>query len=92
MIWAWPFMAVVFRRLRMVPSLPAIYAVSADNNVQASSAAPSRVASSAAGVIAVGSLIGGWLGAHYGRRLSPGALRAVIVAVGLIGLYRLLVV
>ena len=37
-------------------------------------------------------LVGGWLGAHYGRRLSPGALRAVIVVVGLIGLYRLLAV
>jgi uncharacterized protein (DUF433 family) len=44
------------------------------------------------GLIAVGSLVGGWLGAHYGRRLSPGALRAVIVVVGLIGLYRLLMV
>ena len=46
----------------------------------------------AAGLIAVGSLIGGFLGAHYGRRLSPNALRAVIVVVGLIGLYRLLTV
>lgn len=43
-----------------------------------------------AGLIAVGSLAGGWLGARYGRRLSPTALRAVIVVVGLIGLYRLL--
>ena len=39
-----------------------------------------------------GSLIGGFLGAHYGRRLSPNVLRAVIVVVGLIGLYRLLTV
>lgn len=46
----------------------------------------------AAGLIAIGSLIGGFLGAHYGRRLSPGVLRAVIVVVGLIGLYRLLTV
>ena len=46
----------------------------------------------AAGLIAVGSLIGGFLGAHYGRRLSPSALRAVIVVVGSIGLYRLLTV
>ena len=44
----------------------------------------------AAGLIAIGSLIGGFLGAHYGRRMSPGLLRAVVVAVGLIGLYRLL--
>lgn len=49
-----------------------------------------RISWVAAGLIAVGSLIGGFLGAHYGRRLSPGALRAVIVVVGLIGLYRLL--
>jgi uncharacterized protein len=45
-----------------------------------------------AGLIAVGSLIGGWLGARYGRRLSPNMLRATIVVVGLIGLYRLLAV
>jgi uncharacterized membrane protein YfcA len=45
-----------------------------------------------ASLIAGGSLIGGWLGAHYGRRLSPNALRATIVVVGLIGLYRLLAV
>lgn len=49
-----------------------------------------RISWAAAGLIAVGSLVGGFLGAHYGRRLSPGALRAVIVVVGLIGLWRLL--
>ncbi|MGI9125949.1 MAG: sulfite exporter TauE/SafE family protein, partial [Mycobacterium sp.] len=43
-----------------------------------------------AGLISVGSLVGGWLGARYGRRLSPAALRVFIVIVGLIGLYRLL--
>jgi len=48
-----------------------------------------RVSWAAAGLIALGSLVGGWLGARYGRRLSPNALRAVIVVVGLIGLYRL---
>jgi uncharacterized protein len=51
-----------------------------------------RISWLAAGLIAIGSLIGGFLGAHYGRRLSPNALRAVIVVVGLIGLYRLLTV
>jgi uncharacterized protein len=51
-----------------------------------------RISWQVAGLIAVGSLIGGWLGAHYGRRLSPNALRAAIVVVGLIGLYRLLTV
>lgn len=51
-----------------------------------------RISWAAAGLIAVGSLLGGFLGAHYGRRLSPAVLRAVIVVVGLIGLYRLLTV
>lgn len=49
-----------------------------------------RISWPVVGLIALGSLIGGWLGAHYGRRLSPTALRAAIVVVGLIGLYRLL--
>jgi uncharacterized protein len=47
---------------------------------------------SVAGLIAGGSLVGGWLGARYGRRLSPTALRAAIVVVGLIGVYRLVTV
>ncbi len=51
-----------------------------------------RISWLAAGLIAVGSLLGGFLGAHYGRRLSPNALRVVIVMVGLIGLYRLLTI
>ncbi len=51
-----------------------------------------RISWPAAGLIAVGSLVGGFLGAHYGRRLSPNALRAFIVVVGLIGLYRLLTI
>jgi uncharacterized membrane protein YfcA len=45
-----------------------------------------------AALIAGGSLIGGFLGSHYGRRLSPNVLRVAIVVVGLIGLYRLLAV
>ena len=51
-----------------------------------------RINWTAAALIAVGSLVGGFLGAHYGRKLSPNALRAVIVVVGLIGLYRLLTI
>jgi len=51
-----------------------------------------RISWPVAAVIAVGSLIGGVIGARYGRRLSPNALRATIVVVGLIGLYRLLTV
>jgi uncharacterized protein len=52
--------------------------------------ASDRIAWGAAGLIAVGSLIGGFVGAHYGRRLSPVALRACIVVLGLIALWRLL--
>lgn len=51
-----------------------------------------RISWEAAALIAAGSLIGGYLGGHYGRRLSPNALRAAILVVGLIGLYRLLAV
>ncbi len=38
----------------------------------------------AAGLIAIGSVIGGQLGATVGRRLPPTALRAVIVLVGIV--------
>lgn len=48
-----------------------------------------RISWPAAGLIAAGSLVGGLVGARYGRRLSGNALRATIVVVGLIGLYRL---
>ena len=51
-----------------------------------------RISWLVAGLIAAGSLIGGWIGARYGRRLSPNALRATIIVVGLIGLYRLITV
>ena len=41
------------------------------------------------GVIAVGSTIGAQMGARYGRRLNPKALRGLIVVVGLSALIRL---
>jgi uncharacterized protein len=44
----------------------------------------------AALLIAIGSTIGGVLGARYGRRLPPAALRAVIVAIGIFAIVRLL--
>jgi uncharacterized membrane protein YfcA len=44
----------------------------------------------AAGLIAAGAVLGGLLGARIGRRLSPGALRAVIVVVGVSALVKLL--
>jgi uncharacterized membrane protein YfcA len=40
----------------------------------------------AAGLIAVGSVVGGQLGATVGRRLSPNLLRGVIVVVGVVAL------
>jgi uncharacterized protein len=48
-----------------------------------------HVAWGAAALIAVGSILGGVIGARYGRRLPPLALRAVIVAVGLVAIVRL---
>jgi uncharacterized membrane protein YfcA len=41
------------------------------------------------GLIAVGSTIGGVVGAFFGRRLNPTALRAVILAVGIVAIVRL---
>lgn len=49
-----------------------------------------RISWTAAGLIALGSLLGGTVGARYGRRLSPWALRGIIVVLGLVGLWRLL--
>jgi uncharacterized membrane protein YfcA len=43
-----------------------------------------------AGLIAGGSLLGGVLGARYGRRLPPAGLRALIVIVGVTAIIRLL--
>ncbi len=43
----------------------------------------------AVGLIAIGSISGGALGARYGRRLAPGPLRALIVAVGIVAIVRL---
>jgi hypothetical protein len=44
----------------------------------------------AAGLIAAGSVVGGTLGAKVGRRLPPKVLRALIVAVGLVAIIKLL--
>ena len=48
-----------------------------------------HVAWGAAGLIAGGSLLGGVIGSRYGRRLSPTALRAIIVVVGITAIVRL---
>jgi uncharacterized protein len=43
-----------------------------------------------AGLVAIGSVVGGQVGASYGRRLPQSALRGLIVAVGLVALTALL--
>jgi uncharacterized membrane protein YfcA len=43
-----------------------------------------------AALIAAGSVVGAQLAARYGRRLSPPALRALIVGVGLAAIVQLL--
>lgn len=42
-----------------------------------------------AALIAAGSLLAGMLGARYGRRLPPQALRALILIVGIVAIVRL---
>jgi hypothetical protein len=44
-----------------------------------------------AALIAAGSLLGGVLGARYGRRLPPSVLRGVILIVGIVAIVRLVV-
>jgi len=53
--------------------------------------APGEVDWRVTGLIAVGSIGGGLVGARVGRRLPPRVLRAVIVVVGLVAVVRLLV-
>ncbi len=48
-----------------------------------------RVDWGAAGLIAIGSVIGGVIGSTVGRRIPPEVLRAIIVAVGTIAIIRL---
>jgi uncharacterized protein len=49
-----------------------------------------HVSWSAAGLVAAGSVLGGQLGAHVGRRLSPVVLRGVIVVIGIVAIVSLL--
>lgn len=49
-----------------------------------------HVAWGPAAIIAASSIVGGQLGAHYGRRLHPDLLRALIVVVGATAIVRLL--
>ena len=49
-----------------------------------------HVAWAPAVIIAVASILGAQLGAHFGRRLAPGVLRALIVVVGATAIVHLL--
>ena len=65
-------------------------------NVVAASAyaivAHDRISWEAAGLIAVGSLIGGFIGATVGRRLPPLALKTAIVVLGIVAIWRILAI
>jgi uncharacterized membrane protein YfcA len=52
--------------------------------------AQDRIDWSVAGLIASGAFIGGYLGARFGRGLSPRVLRACIVVIGLVALVKIL--
>jgi uncharacterized membrane protein YfcA len=48
-----------------------------------------HVAWGAAGLLAIGSIAGGWVGVHIGRRLPPAFYRTVIAAVGIVAFVKL---
>ena len=48
-----------------------------------------RISWTAAGLIAAGSLVGGFVGASVGRRLPAPILRGVIVVLGIVGIWRI---
>jgi uncharacterized membrane protein YfcA len=49
----------------------------------------SDIAWAAAGLIALGSVVGGQVGAHVGRRTSPGMLRGLVVLVGAVAIVQI---
>lgn len=51
--------------------------------------APDRIDWGVAALIAVGALAGGYIGARYGRRLSPVVLRRLIVTVGVVAVVKM---
>ena len=44
----------------------------------------------AAGLIAIGAFVGGWVGGKVGRRLPPVVLRGVILVVGVVGIVKII--
>jgi uncharacterized protein len=53
--------------------------------------APAKINWAVAALIAVGALAGGYLGARFGRRLSPVMLRALIVVVGALAIAKMVI-
>ena len=53
--------------------------------------APERINWSIAGLIAVGALAGGYVGARVGRQLSPRVLRGLIVVIGVLAIAKMVV-
>jgi len=53
--------------------------------------APERINWSVAGLIAVGALAGGYVGARVGRRLPPRVLRGLIVVIGVLAIAKIVV-
>lgn len=49
-----------------------------------------QISWAAAGLIAAGTLTGGFIGARIGRKLPPTVLRAIIVVLGLVAIWRIL--
>jgi uncharacterized membrane protein YfcA len=82
------FLADDLQRLNGLKNLLA-GAVNAAAAILFLAAAP--VAWAPAALLAVGSIVGGQVGARYGRRLPPRPLRALIIAVGTVVAVRLLV-
>lgn len=48
-----------------------------------------HIAWGAVGLLAIGSIFGGWIGVHIGRRLPPTVYRVVIAAVGIVAFVKL---
>jgi uncharacterized membrane protein YfcA len=53
--------------------------------------APERINWPVAGLIAAGALVGGYVGARVGRRLSPRVLRGLIVVIGVLAIAKIVV-
>lgn len=82
--------AMIDETIHRLNSVKIMLAVSANTAAAIVFIVRGGVAWKAAGVIALGSIIGGQLGAHIGRRLPATVYRIVIVAVGLVAIAKLL--